>query len=370
MSKLFEPTSIKTLCLDNRTVRSATWEGMAETDGSCSAQLIDLMVKLAEGGVGLIIAGHAYVSREGQAGPWQIGVHSDEMLPGLSRMTEAVHRAGGKIALQLAHAGCYGASQLTQLEAVAPSAGISDQTPGCRELSREEIRVICDAFGKAAFRAKSAGFDAVQIHGAHGYLLSEFLSPFFNRRCDEYGGCIENRARIVLELLACIRARVGDGYPVLIKLNSEDFVDQGLSVDEMLRVAALLEEAGIDAVELSGGTIYASGEFSAIRTGDPATAEQEVYYRDAAARFKEQIGVPLLLVGGIRSFEVAQALIAEGYTDYISLCRPLIREPGLVRRWRDGQRSRAACLSEGACVGPLLKGEGLFCVLDRHRAPE
>lgn len=366
MSKLFEQTSIKSLTIANRFVRSATWEGLAEPDGSCSPKLIDLMVKLVEGGVGLIITGHAYVSREGQAGPWQLGIVGDEMLPGLSRMTDAVHREGGKIVVQLSHAGCYALSQVTKMEAVGPSAGFSEKTPVCRELSLEEIRIICDAFGKAALRAKSAGFDGVQIHAAHGYLLSQFLSPFFNRRTDEFGGCIENRARIVLEVLRSIRAEVGEGFPVLIKLNSEDFIDGGLSVDEMLCVATMLEVAGIDAVEMSGGTIYASGDYSSIRTGDPAIPEQEVYYREAAARYKEKIGVPLMLVGGIRSFVVAEDLIDQGGADYISLCRPLIREPGLVGRWRDGDQRRAACLSENACFGPLLKGEGLFCVLDQQ----
>lgn len=366
MSRLFEQTTIKTLSLANRFVRSATWEGMAETDGTCSQGLIDLVVKLAQGGVGLIITGHAYVSREGQAGPWQMGIHSDEMLPGLTRMIDAVHREGGKIVVQLAHAGCYALSQVTQMEAVGPSVGISEKTPNCRELSREEIGGICDAFGKAALRAQSAGFDGIQIHAAHGYLLSEFLSPFFNRRTDEYGGCLENRARIVLEVLKSIRVSVGDDYPVMIKLNSEDFVGGGLSVDEMLSVAAMLEKGGVDAVEMSGGTIYASGDYSSMRTGDPAVPEQEVYYRDAASRFKDKFGVPLMLVGGIRSFDVAEDLIQAGVADYISLCRPLIREPALVARWRAGDHRRATCLSENACFGPLLKGEGLFCVIDRQ----
>jgi len=366
MSRLFETTQINGVSLANRFVRSATWEGMAGTDGSCSPELIKIMAKLAEGGVGLIITSHAYVSPEGQAGPWQMGIHSDEMLPGLARMAEAVHRAGGKIVVQLAHAGCYSAAKITGLEPLGPSVSGSEKIPRCRVITKEEIRVLCEAFGKAAARAKSAGFDGVQIHAAHGYLLSEFLSPFFNRRTDEYGGCIENRTRIVLDVLRSVRTAVGDGYPVLIKVNSEDFVDGGLSVDDMLRVAEMLEGAGIDAVEMSGGTIYASGAYSAIRQGDPDTPEKEVYYRDAAVRFKEKIGVPLMLVGGIRSLEVAEGLIAGGVADYISLSRPLIREPGLIGRWRDGDRRRATCLSDNACFGPLIKGEGLFCVLDRN----
>jgi 2,4-dienoyl-CoA reductase-like NADH-dependent reductase (Old Yellow Enzyme family) len=361
MSKLFEKTVIKSLELANRFVRSATWEGMAGTDGSCTQPLIDLTAQLAEGGVGLIITGHAFVSPEGQAGPWQIGVQSDGMLPGLTAMADAVHRAGGKIALQIAHAGCYGFASGTGLEAVGPSCGIPETTPSCRELTREEISVICAAFGRAAGRAKAAGFDAVQIHAAHGYLLSEFLSPFFNRRGDEYGGSVENRARIVLEVLKSVRDAAGDDYPVLIKLNSQDFIDGGLTVDDMLVVAALLEKWGVDAIEMSGGTIYASGEFSAIRTGVLANPEEEVYYRDAALRFKREISVPLMLVGGIRSLDVAEALVDEGVADYVSLCRPLIREPGLVNRWRSGDRRRVGCLSENACFGPLMKGEGLVC---------
>lgn len=365
MSKLFNKTAIKSMELSNRFVRSATWEGMAGTDGSCTQGLIDVTAALAAGGVGLVITGHAYVSPEGQAGPWQIGVHIDEMLPGLTRLTAAVHQTGGKVALQLAHAGCYGFASDTGIEAVGPSPAISEITPSCRELTPEEIGVICAAFGKAAGRAKAAGFDAVQIHSAHGYLLSEFLSPFFNRRNDQYGGSIENRARIVLEVFQSVRDAVGEDYPVLIKLNSQDFIDGGFSVDDMLAVATLLEKAGIDAIEMSGGTLYLSGDFSAIRTGVMAKPEQEVYYRDAARRFKAALSVPLLLVGGIRSFDVAEALVDDGTADYISLCRPLIREPGLINRWRSADKRKAGCLSENACFEPLMKGEGLGCPIKK-----
>ncbi len=365
MSKLFDKSVIKSMELANRFVRSATWEGMAGVDGSCTPALINLTARLAEGEVGLIITGHAFIAPEGQAGPWQIGVHRDAMLTGLSDMAAAVHRGCGKIALQIAHAGCYGFTSGTGLEAVGPSPGIPEKIPACRELGREEIAGIVAAFGAAAGRAKAAGFDAVQIHAAHGYLLSEFLSPFFNRRTDEYGGPVENRARIVLEVLESVRAAVGKEYPVLIKINSQDFVPGGLTVDDMLVVAGLLERGGVDAVEMSGGTIYASGQFSAIRTGVLARPEEEVYYRDAALRFKRSLSVPLMLVGGIRSLEVAEALVDEGVADYVSLCRPLIREPGLVGRWRSGDRRKAGCLSENACFEPLMKGEGLGCPVKR-----
>jgi 2,4-dienoyl-CoA reductase-like NADH-dependent reductase (Old Yellow Enzyme family) len=296
------------------------------------------------------------------AAPWQMGAEGDAYLSGLKEMAGAVHRADGKIVLQIAHGGCYSATQLTGQEALAPSTHDSGVIPTCREMTVAEIGRVVAAFGESAALAKKAGFDAVQIHAAHGYLLSQFLSPFFNKRKDAYGGSIENRSRIVLETLQSVRRGVGEEYPVLIKINSEDFVDAGLTVDDMLRVAALLEQAGIDAIEMSGGTVYASGAYSAIRTGRFDTPEKEVFYREAAARYKEKIGVPLMLVGGIRSFAVAEKLVVDGLADYISLSRPLIREPALINRWKSGDLRKATCISDNACFGPTLKGEGLYCI--------
>jgi 2,4-dienoyl-CoA reductase-like NADH-dependent reductase (Old Yellow Enzyme family) len=368
VGKLFESISINGMTLANRFVRSATWEGMAAEDGSCTPKLIELMKQLAEGGVGLIITGLSYITSESQAAPWQMGAAGDAHLSGLQAMTAAVHGAGGKIALQIAHGGCYSMSQLTGCEAAAPSANASDLYPRCREMTTAEIGEVIKAFGASALLAKKSGFDAVQIHAAHGYLLSQFLSPFFNRRSDSYGGPIENRARIVIEVLKSVRSAVGRDYPVLIKVNSEDFVPNGLNVDEMLVVAKMLEMEGIDAIEMSGGTVYASGAFSAIRTGNFNTPAKEVFYRVAAARFKEGIKVPLMLVGGIRSPEVASQLVEEGLTDYISLSRPLIREPGLINRWKSGDMGRSRCISDNACFGPAVKGEGLYCLREKQNA--
>jgi len=365
MGKLFETTSINGMTLSNRFVRSATWEGMAADDGSCTPKLIKLMGQLADGGVGLIITGLSYITRESQAAPWQMGAASDVHLSGLKAMTDAVHGEGGKIALQIAHGGCYSMTQLTGCEAVAPSGNESGLYPCCREMTMAEIGEVVKAFGASALLAKKAGFDAVQIHAAHGYLLSQFFSPFFNRRNDSYGGSIENRARVVVETLREVRKSVGKDYPVLIKINSEDFVPNGLTVDEMLQVAKTLELEGIDAIEMSGGTVYASGEFSAIRTGSFNTPEKEVFYREAAARFRETIRVPLMLVGGIRSPEVADKLVNDGLTDYISMSRPLIREPGLINRWKSGDMGRARCISDNACFGPAVKGEGLYCIREQ-----
>lgn len=362
MPQLFDSTKIKTLAVKNRFVRSATWEGMASDRGECTPQLIKCMTDLVEGGIGLIISGHTFVSPEGQAGPWQLAIHNDDFIPDLTQMTQAVHDKGGKIVLQLAHAGIQAAEKLTQTIAIGPSAIEGEKGTIGKEMTHEDIQRVVNAFGDGAVRAKKAGFDGVQIHGAHGYFLSQFLSPYYNKRNDEYGGAIENRARIVLEVLKNIRSKVGDDFPVMIKINSEDFLDNGFTVDDMLLTAKMLEDAGIDAIELSGGTI-ASGKKSPIRKTDPKSEDEEVYYLEAAKQYKQKINVPLMLVGGIRSFSVAQKLIEQGHADYISLCRPLIREPGLINRWQSGDTSRATCISCQKCFVPAMKGEGLKCVV-------
>ncbi len=365
MPKLFETTTIKSMSLTNRFVRSATWEGMAKEDGSCSGQLTDLMVRLAKGGVGLIITGHAYVSRKGQAGPGQLGIYSGELVQGLAAMADAVHNAGGKIAVQLAHAGCHAAQALTGQMPLGPSGIKGEGMPDCREMTGDELRMVAEAFGEAAARAQKAGFDGVQIHAAHGYLLSEFLSPFYNRRNDQYGGSVANRVRLLREVAHNIRDKVGDRFPVMVKMNSEDFVTGGLTVEEMLEVASILESAGIDAVELSGGTLY-SGDRIPIRQGRLDTEDMEVYYLEAARKFKAKVRVPLMLVGGIRSYTVAERIIREGIADYISLSRPFIREPDLVNRWRSGDTGKARCVSDNLCFGPVGTGEGLYCVVEKR----
>lgn len=363
MAQLFESTTINGMTLKNRFVRSATFEGMAADDGSCTQRLIDLMVELARGGVGLIISSHSYVSPEGREGRWKMGIDNDNRILGLSNMAEAVHREGGKIILQLAHGGCRSAFDFEGADPMGASP--MEIKPGifCREMTIEDIHQTTDAFGLAAARAQKAGFDGVQIHAAHGYLLSQFLTPFYNKRKDSYGGGIENRARIILEVFRRIRASTGDHFPVLLKINSEDFLDKGLVVKEMIHVCHMMEDAGIDAIELSGGT-QLSGRYFPARPGQLPSEDMEVYYREAAGLYKEHIKVPLMLVGGIRSFQVAEGLIENGLADYISLCRPLIREPNLVNRWKSGDIRKAACRSDNLCLEAAKAGKGIYCVTE------
>ena len=349
--------------LANRFVRSATWEGMATVDGACTPRLVEVYRRLAEGQVGLIITSHAYVRRDGQAGLFQLGIYDDHLKDGLRLIVEAVHAAKGKVVVQLAHAGIFADPELSGMTPVAVSPSEQYANSPSRNLTEKDIREIAVSFGRAARRAKEVGFDGVQLHAAHGYLMSQFLSPLFNRRTDQYGGTAENRTRALIETAASVRDEVSSEYPVLIKLNSEDFLEGGLHVDDSIKAGVLLQEAGVDAIELSGGT-FLSGKFSPSRAGIHSQ-DKEAYFRTASKAFKEALDVPIILVGGIRSPDLAEKLLEQGVADYFSMSRPFIREPELVKRWASGDRSKARCLSDNQCFGPGRAGEGVYCVTEK-----
>jgi 2,4-dienoyl-CoA reductase-like NADH-dependent reductase (Old Yellow Enzyme family) len=230
-------------------------------------------------------------------------------------------------------------------------------------MTTEDIRQTVDAFGQAARRAQAAGFDGVQIHAAHGYLLSQFLSPAFNRRDDDYGGDIESRARIILEVFNSIRQVVGHQFPIFVKINSEDYLAKGLALEDSIQVAAMLDKAGVDAIEVSGGTI-SSGKYIPFRK-DITFERDQAYFRRAAKALNSKIQAPVVLIGGIRSYLLAERLVDEGFADYISLSRPFIREPRLIARWQSGDLRKATCISCNGCLGAARSGRGVYCVLDR-----
>jgi len=363
MSKMFETTEINGMRLANRFVRSATFEGMAAEDGACTTELVELITQLAKGGVGLIITSHAYVRQDGQAGPGQLGIYHDKFIKGLCSMTQAVHEHGGSIVFQISHGGYFANDKITKKPLAPSSSEDSTKTP-CKEMTIDDIHEIVDAFVQAAIRAKQAGFDGVQLHSAHGYLWSQFLSPLFNRRKDEYGGSIENRARPLLEVLGKVRAAVGEDFPVLIKMNCRDFMDGGLTLEESIKVGVMLQEGGIDAIETSGG-ILTSKDLGPARTGIKSQ-DKEAYFRDEAKAFKEALNIPIILVGGNRSFQLAERLVEEGYADYISMSRPLIREPGLIGRWASGDLNKAECLSDNLCFRAAMARKGLYCMAEER----
>jgi 2,4-dienoyl-CoA reductase-like NADH-dependent reductase (Old Yellow Enzyme family) len=362
MPKLFEHTQLKDLELANRFIRSATWEGLADENGGCTFELVDRMVELVRGRVGLIITGHTYVHPAGQATPYQLSVDKDERIDGLTEMTKAVHREGGHIMMQLAHGGLKAEPQLTDTMPIGPSTGEGLVASPGKEMTIDDIQQVVRSFSQAAQRAKAAGFDGVQIHAAHGYLLSQFLSPAINQRTDEYGGSVENRARIILEVLRNVRQVVGRNYPILIKVNSEDFLENGLSLTDFLQVALMLSDGGIDAIEVSGGTFFSGRRIPSRK--EITFDRDQAYFRKASRALKKLGKAPVILVGGIRSYLLAERLVDEGIMDYIAMCRPFIREPLLIKRWQSGDLRKATCISCNGCFGPARSGRGILCVQD------
>jgi 2,4-dienoyl-CoA reductase-like NADH-dependent reductase (Old Yellow Enzyme family) len=358
MSVLFQPVTIGTLRLRNRFVRSATQDYLGHPDGVISDQQILLYQDLAAGGVGLIITGHAYVQHPlGRASVNQNAIHADRFIEGYRRLAKAVHAAGAALILQVSHAGRQTPPDWpADLVPVAPSAipdGSTGRTP--RPLTDEEIWSLIDAYAGAMGRARAAGCDGVQLHIAHGYLLSAFLSPYTNRRTDQWGGSLANRCRILREILARGRRLVGDAYPVLAKLNTTDGIDGegALTLADAVDTARLLVEWGVDAIEVSGGHREFKGVMSRPKI---LTRKHEAYFSTAARAVKAAVGVPVLLVGGLRSQAVMEEMVTGGAADLVSLSRPFVREPDLVRRFDAGQ-ARASCSSCNACFNPA----GLMC---------
>jgi 2,4-dienoyl-CoA reductase-like NADH-dependent reductase (Old Yellow Enzyme family) len=359
MSILFEPGTIAGLELRNRLIRSATAEKMCDQDGRPEQAMIDLYAELARGGVGLIVTGHAFVHESGKAHSTMTGVHRDDLVPSLRAPSEVVHREGGKVVMQINHAGRQTSEEVIRQTPVAPSP-VPQVKGGPRphELTEAEIEELIAAFGRAAGRAKEAGFDGVQLHGAHGYLINQFCSPASNWRRDRWGGSSARRLRFLEEVATVVRDEIGDDYPLLIKLGIQDSVRDGLTLDDGVEIVRHLADWGIDAVEISCGIGGTSSRKDILRT------EDEAYFLPQARRARGATDLPLILVGGMRSLEVIESILEEGTADFISMSRPLIREPNLPNQWREGRTEPAACISCNNCwPGP---GEyGIAC-----RAPK
>ncbi len=364
MAEMFQEAAINSMAMRNRLVRSATWEGMCAADGRPTEKLCRHLQKLAAGGVGLIITGFAFVRPDGKQLPGKMGIHTDDYASEFQDLARAVHEAGAKVAVQLVHAGGQTSSANAGRQPLAPSAVKVDQFPEMpAELSREQIELIVAAFADGARRARSWGFDAVQLHGAHGYLINQFLSPLTNRRTDEYGGQVDHNTRFALEVYNRVRQAVGPDFPVMIKLNAADHLDGGLSLDAAIYTATKLDAAGIDAIEVSSGTPV-SGNLGPVRTRI-RTPEKEAYNLDLACRVKAAVTCPVISVGGFRSFEVAENVVKQAGVDFIAMSRPLIREPDLPNRWLAGDRRPARCISCNGCFKPGREEGGIYCVQDK-----
>jgi len=394
-SIVFTPAGLGPLQLKNRLVRSATYENAATSKGEVSEFLVELYGNLAKGGVGLIITSATGVYPKAPSFPLAMRADNDSFIPSLKKIPQTVREGNPdcKVMLQLHHPGRQvvlpgNAAKFLPLlppalityvqkhpEVLVPPEGVAheveptapsavydatfDRTP--RALTPDEIEEIIEAFAEGARRAQEAGFDGVQLHAAHGWLLSSFLSPRTNQREDQYGGSTENRTRIIKEIYQSARKKLGDRFPILIKINTTDFLTGGIDLDEVLLVGAILSEAGFTAIETSGGmweTCTRTEEelgwppllLPEARTGIK-TKDQEAYFFQGAKAIKEKTKAKVILVGGLRSFSKIEEILTSKAVDLVSLSRPLIRQPDLPNLWRSGEGpDKAECISCNACI--------------------
>lgn len=344
MKKIFEEVTIGNIKSKNRLVRSATQEGLAVNDGHIGETLVDVYRNLAKGGVGIIITGMFGVDENSRAFPSMVKTYEATFVDEMKQLVDVVHKHDSKIVVQLAHDGAK-ASPDKGNQPLGPST-CTINNKSVEALSAEEIKDLVECFVEAALACKQAGADGIQIHGAHGYLLSEFLSPYFNHRTDSYGGSIQNRARIIFEIYDAIRNATGDHFPIWIKINCEDFVEGGLSFEESLWVCQELDKRGIDGIEVSGG-ISVSAESSptrVIKDNDKAGT-----FSAYALAIAKDVKTSVISVGGYRSQGVMEHWLNQGNIDAISLCRPLICEPDLPNIWKNKTNQKSKCISCNRC---------------------
>lgn len=406
-STLFDGVSFGSLRAKNRFVRAATWEGLATDEGRMTPELLEVYRELAAGGVGTILTGYAHIVADEQPNPRMMGIYDDSFVDEYRELVDVVHEAGARLVLQVAYGGSATRLDPPSKRILGPSAVANPKTGIVPvEASEDDLASLRDAFAAAVRRAQVAGFDGVELHAAHGYLLSQFLSPRLNRRTDAYGGSIENRVRFLAEVVDACRSAVGEGYPLLVKLNCADERSdleggadagasganaaagdaaaaadaarvegeastadvraaapavpaaaeapvRGLVPKESLRVAAVLAEHGIDAIEVSGDWHAFS----------PKECAGEPFFASFAARLARQVPVPVILTGGNRRFDVMERLAREDGIAAFGLCRPLICEPDLVNRWQKDPHAAPRCLSCNGCNST----PGHRCILPPRR---
>lgn len=373
--KIFSEADIAGLRIKNRLVRSAIYEAAMTQNGMVTDKMLKLYTDLAEGGAGLIITGHMAVAANGKANPKQTCVYDDKFINEIKQIADVVHQAGNgcKIIAQVSHAGRQVMHDNHDGDPVAPSAIPSPVLKkSSRALSVEEIRNIIKAFSEAIARVHKAGFDGVQIHAAHGWLISSFLSPYTNRRTDDYGGSVTKRVKILRDIVSSARQKVGR-FPIMAKINCEDHVAGGIGRDSFKEFVCEIEKIGLDAVEVSGGMwdcLARSKEelgFMPVpipeartRISDPG---KQSYFLDYVRKLN--LSIPVILVGGNRNIDSMERILSEGDVSFFSMSRPLIKEPDLPTRWLEGrEKETAECVSCNSCL-LMVKIFSLSCMLNQ-----
>ena len=352
MKELFEPVEVGGISLRNRFIRSATIESPFDENEAFAHRLIPIYEKLATNSISAIITGTVGVDENSRSTHLMIKAYGKTFVPELTKLVQSVHSLGAKLIVQIGHAGI----KARQIDGGGPPLGPVDTETSkglpIRGITRDELHALAASFAAAAIRCKEAGADAVQILAAHGYLLSEFLSPYFNKRTDEYGGGIENRARITLEVYDTVRAAVGRDYPVWLKINCKDRTEQSISPADFIWVCKELDKRGINAVEVSGGS---SIDSKSVSTPLIRNEEEEGFFAREALQAAEEISASVISVCGYRTPDVIEKWLNKGGIDAIALCRPLISEPDLVSRWEKGDKTKSRCVSCSKCFNPKLE---------------
>lgn len=363
--KLFDKYSGSNFSAKNRFVRSATWLGSADEGGAMTRDGAGRLFELAAGGVGTIIAGAAYVSREGKVASHQLGADCDDRVRDIAALVGGIHAAGSKLIVQLCHAGGQGIGPVL----FAPSEGVQ---PGAVKFAAaaaaHDISKIRMDFAAAALRAKNGGADGVEIHAGHGFLITQFLSPSLNRRGDAYGGSLENRMRLLREIYSDMRTAVGADFPIWLKLSMAEGTEGGYTSEDGAEVAKTLLRDGADGIEISYGSFYAGTPNSPLVIGVSA-GEFEAPFEKYAAELKEYFGDDklVILTGGLRSLDVMAELIQKRSCDLLGISRPLIAEPDLINRWAEEDSRPSACLSCNACFKTSASGMvGCPIIVDRN----
>lgn len=353
---VFDSCTIGGISVSCPIVRSATFEGMADEKGHPKENLFTMYGNLVSGGVDIIITGMIGTSKLEPHQHHQLLLDDDDCIAPLKELTQSVHEKGGKVMAQLVVMGSAILVPEGENRIIISPSGVPEKmgrhVQESVALSKEQIEGLIGDVEAAARRAVEAGFDGIQFHGAHGYLASKFLTPYFNRRTDEYGGSLENRARFLRQCVAAIKRASGPSYPVWVKLNSGDFMKEGgMTEDESKTVMTWLSEDGVAAIEVSGGSsasLPRKGPIRAIRrTKEPMYFAPFAKEVATALKGKTDVGV----VGGWRDVDEVEKALTTTDLAFISLCRPFIREPNLLKRWKEGNREPATCISCSRCFG-------------------
>jgi 2,4-dienoyl-CoA reductase-like NADH-dependent reductase (Old Yellow Enzyme family) len=384
--RVFEPAQLGPVTLRNRTIKAATFEGRTRR-GQVSDELIAFHREQAAGGVGMSTVAYCAVAPDGRVFRDCLVV-SDETRPGLERLAEAVHAEGALVSAQLGHAGLVADSMSNKQKSLAPSRRLSAPGKGLvPKATKADIARVTKDFASAARVLVDSGFDCLEVHLGHNYLLSSFLSPNLNKRKDEYGGSVANRSTFPRDVLKAVRDAVGDEAAVIAKLNMVDGVDKGLPIEDSLQIAKLIEQDGaVHALQLTGGSSLLNGMY--FFRGDvpiddfvatqpkwmapavkpflkrimPSYPFEEAFFLPMARQFREALDLPLILLGGINKLETAEAAMDEGFA-FVAMGRALLREPDLINAWRAGSQTEGICIHCNRCAPTIYSRAGTTCVV-------